>query len=58
VEHRSHFVALAAIAMRRLLVERARARVAVKRGGAQIQVTLDDRLLVDDPPRRLSITSR
>jgi RNA polymerase sigma factor (TIGR02999 family) len=46
--NRSHFVALAAIAMRRLLVERARARVAVKRGGAKIQVTLDDGLLTDE----------
>ena len=34
--------------MRRLLVERARARGAAKRGGAQVQVTLDERLLVDD----------
>ena len=45
--NRSHFVALAAIAMRRLLVERARARGAAKRGGAQVQVTLDETLLVD-----------
>ncbi len=47
-QNRSHFVAIAAIAMRRLLVERARARGAAKRGGAQVQVTLDDALLVDD----------
>lgn len=46
-ENRPHFVAIAAIAMRRLLVERARARRAAKRGGeAHIQVTLDDGLLV------------
>jgi RNA polymerase sigma factor (TIGR02999 family) len=45
---RAHFVAIAAIAMRRLLVERARARHAAKRGGAQVQVTLDDALLADD----------
>lgn len=45
---RSHFIAIAAIAMRRLLVERARARHAAKRGGAQVQVTLDDALLQDD----------
>jgi RNA polymerase sigma factor (TIGR02999 family) len=44
--NRTHFLALAAISMRRLLVERARARHAVKRGGAQqVQVTLDDRVL-------------
>ena len=42
---KQHFVALAAIAMRRLLVERARARHAVKRGGVQVQVTLNDALL-------------
>ena len=42
---RTHFLAIAAIAMRRLLVERARARGAAKRGGAGIRVTLDDRLL-------------
>ena len=42
---RTHFLAIAAIAMRRLLVERARARGAAKRGGAQVRVTLDDALL-------------
>jgi len=47
LESRSHFIAIAAIAMRRLLVERARARGAAKRGGVQIQVTLDDSLLTD-----------
>jgi len=31
-----------------LLVERARARVAAKRGGAKVQVTLDDGLLTDE----------
>jgi len=44
-QNRTHFVAIAAISMRRLLVERARARGAAKRGGAQVQVTLDDGLL-------------
>lgn len=47
-ENRAHFVAIAAIAMRRLLVERARARNAAKRGGAQVQVTLNDTLLADE----------
>jgi|SRR5579864_4331981 len=42
---RTHFKAIAAIAMRRLLVERARARGASKRGGGQVQVTLDDAVL-------------
>jgi RNA polymerase sigma-70 factor (ECF subfamily) len=45
-QNRPHFVAIAAIAMRRLLVERARARSAAKRGGADhAQVTLDDSLM-------------
>jgi RNA polymerase sigma factor (TIGR02999 family) len=35
--------------MRRLLVERARRRGAAKRGGAPVQVTLDDALLADHP---------
>ena len=43
---RTHFVAIAAISMRRLLVERARARGAAKRGGGNVQVTLDESLLV------------
>lgn len=47
-ENRSHFVAIAAIAMRRFLVERARARGAVKRGGDNVQVTLNDALLADE----------
>jgi RNA polymerase sigma factor (TIGR02999 family) len=42
---RTHFLAIAAISMRRLLVERARARTASKRGGGRVQVTLDDGLL-------------
>lgn len=49
-ENRAHFVALAAISMRRLLVERARARGASKRGGARLQVTLDDGVLAGDDP--------
>ena len=46
-QNRGHFVAIAAISMRRLLVERARARGAAKRGGPQVQVTLDERLLAE-----------
>jgi len=44
-QSRTHFLAIAAISMRRLLVERARARSAAKRGGEQVQVTLDEGLL-------------
>jgi RNA polymerase sigma factor (TIGR02999 family) len=46
---RSHFVAIAAIAMRRLLIERARRRHAAKRGGHQVMVTLDETLLAGGP---------
>jgi RNA polymerase sigma factor (TIGR02999 family) len=42
---RTHFLAIAAISMRRLLVERARARAASKRGGGVVQVTLNEELL-------------
>jgi RNA polymerase sigma-70 factor, ECF subfamily len=44
-KNRTHFVAIAAISMRRLLVERARARRAAKRGGGQVLVTYDEGLL-------------
>ena len=47
---RRHFVAIAAISMRRLLVERARARGADKRGGGQVRVTLDDSLFAPASP--------
>src|SRR5262249_40468095 len=41
---RAHFFGIAARAMRQILVERARARGAAKRGGSRVRVTLDDRL--------------
>jgi RNA polymerase sigma-70 factor (ECF subfamily) len=41
-ENRTHFLAVAAISMRQILVQRARARRAAKRGGAPARVTLDD----------------
>ena len=47
-ENRAHFIAIAAISMRRLLVERARARGASKRGGAKVQVTLNEALLAGE----------
>jgi RNA polymerase sigma factor (TIGR02999 family) len=47
-QSRTHFLAIAAISMRRLLVERARARHADKRGGHQVQVTLDNSLLAPE----------
>jgi RNA polymerase sigma factor (TIGR02999 family) len=42
---RAHFVAIAAISMRQILIERARARAAQKRGGERVRVTLDEELV-------------
>jgi RNA polymerase sigma factor (TIGR02999 family) len=52
---RAHFLALAAVAMRHILTDRAKARVAVKRGGGvQRPITLDEHLLAsDDQPEAL-----
>lgn len=44
-QNRAHFFAIASRLMRRILVDRARARHAGKRGGIQHQVTLDEALL-------------
>jgi RNA polymerase sigma-70 factor (ECF subfamily) len=41
-QNRAHFCAIAANSMRQILVERARARNAAKRGGGQHRITLDD----------------
>jgi RNA polymerase sigma-70 factor (ECF subfamily) len=43
-QNRAHFVAIAALSMRQILVQRARARRAAKRGGGGERVTLDDRI--------------
>jgi RNA polymerase sigma factor (TIGR02999 family) len=46
---RSHFFAVASLAMRHILVDCAKARVAVKRGGVRRRITLDDEEIgVDD----------
>lgn len=45
-QNRSHFVAMAARAMRRILVDSARARNYQKRGGGAIRVTFDEGLEV------------
>ena len=46
---RAHFLALASVAMRHILIDRARARATVRRGGAGKQVTLEDAAaMVDD----------
>jgi RNA polymerase sigma factor (TIGR02999 family) len=39
---RTHFLAIAALSMRQILIQRARARRALKRGGAPARVTLSD----------------
>jgi RNA polymerase sigma factor (TIGR02999 family) len=44
VHDRTHFFAMAATMMRRILVDHARARAADKRGGAVTRIALDDRL--------------
>ena len=45
---RAHFLGVAAVAMRHILVDRARRRTAEKRGGPQRHVTLDDDLTAAD----------
>jgi RNA polymerase sigma factor (TIGR02999 family) len=44
-QNRAHFCAIAAHSMRQILIERARARDAQKRGGERQRVTLDEGLL-------------
>src|SRR5437764_10541556 len=41
-QNRSHFVAAAAQLMRRIMVDHARERLALKRGGGALRVTLDE----------------
>ena len=48
VPDRAHFLALASEVMRNLLVDRARARLAAKRGGGIVPLELDDALWVSD----------
>lgn len=54
---RAHFLALVTIAMRQILIDRARAQAAEKRGGGDVEVTLDERAIADDrsPERLLEI---
>src|SRR3982751_6616267 len=44
----AHFLSVAAIAMRHILVDHARRRIADKRGGAQRPITLDEALVASD----------
>lgn len=50
---RVHFFAIAARAMRQALVDHARRRTAIKRGGGQRPVTLDETLVGTDRPEEL-----
>ena len=45
---RAHFLALAAVAMRHILVDRARARMSLKRGNGQGPITMDDERVASD----------
>jgi RNA polymerase sigma factor (TIGR02999 family) len=47
---RAHFLALAAVAMRHILIDRAKARVAQKRGGPSGAVTFEDEAIGSDEP--------
>jgi len=48
---RAHFFALASLVMRHVLVDRARERIALKRGGVRHQIDLDDEeIAVDAEP--------
>jgi RNA polymerase sigma factor (TIGR02999 family) len=51
---RAHFLAVASLAMRHVLVDRAKARATLKRGGERRRITLDDaHIPVDDQPDAL-----
>jgi len=51
---RVHFLSVAALAMRHILTDRAKARMSLKRGGDQFRVTLDDNTIaVNDAPEAL-----
>jgi len=48
-KNRTHFLAIAALSMRQILVQRARARNADKRGGGAQKITLDEAVIADQP---------
>jgi RNA polymerase sigma factor (TIGR02999 family) len=52
-EDRAHFLAVASLAMRYVLVDRARARMTVKRGGVDDHVTFDDDVMGADSQAEL-----
>ena len=56
-QNRAHFCAIAAHAMRQILIERARARDALKRGGGQPRVTFDEGLQAAAPERSIDMVA-
>ena len=52
-EDRSHFFALAARMMRRILVDHARNKRAAKRGGGAMQITFDEAAIIGQPDDEL-----
>ena len=52
-QNRAHFLGVASVAMRHILVDRARRRGAEKRGGGQRQITLDDAIVGDSQAESL-----
>jgi RNA polymerase sigma factor (TIGR02999 family) len=48
-ENRAHFFAIASRSMRQILIERARARRAAKRGGGGVRITLEPDLMAAPP---------
>jgi RNA polymerase sigma factor (TIGR02999 family) len=49
-KNRTHFLAIAALSMRQILVQRARARNAEKRGGGAEKISLDEGVVADQGP--------
>ena len=54
-QNRAHFCAIAAFAMRQILIERARARDALKRGGGQPRVTFNEGLPAAAPEQSVDL---
>lgn len=49
-QNRQHFFAAAAQAMRRILIERARRKLSLKRGGGQLVLNIDELSIAESPP--------
>jgi len=54
-QNRTHFLAIAALSMRQILVQRARARQAEKRGADPERITLDDALIAEEGNDRVDV---